>query len=148
MFFRQENELQAWRTITEIQRERIVVEISDLVHRQLVSTALESDFRHHLERNVLVRSSGFFFRKNSSLLYGQNRLAHGAPVQQDPPAVVARPVPPPQPARPTTDAVSFFNPNHSFHFLINEIVGCKHHGLNNTFGFDATNASTDVYDAN
>lgn len=52
--FRQENEFQAWEAITELQRERIVVEISDLVHRQLVTSALEGDFRHHLERNVLV----------------------------------------------------------------------------------------------
>ncbi len=54
-FSRQENEFQAWQAINELQRERIVVEISDLVHRQLVTSALESDFRHHLEQNVLVR---------------------------------------------------------------------------------------------
>ena len=52
--YRQERELQAWQTITQLQREMIVIEISDLVHRQLVSSALESDFRTHLERNVLV----------------------------------------------------------------------------------------------
>ena len=55
MLFRQENELRAWQEITELQRERIVIEISDLVHRQLVTSALESDFRSHLEQNVLVR---------------------------------------------------------------------------------------------
>lgn len=54
---RQERELQSWHTITQIQREVIVLEISDLVHRQLVSSALESDFRSHLERNILVSSS-------------------------------------------------------------------------------------------
>jgi hypothetical protein len=32
----------------------IVIEISDLVHRQLVSSALESDFRTHLEQHYLV----------------------------------------------------------------------------------------------
>ncbi len=52
---RQERELQAWQTITQLQRETIVLEISDLVHRQLVTSALESDFRQHLERNVYVR---------------------------------------------------------------------------------------------
>ncbi|CAF0780101.1 unnamed protein product [Adineta ricciae] len=52
---RQERELQAWQTITQLQREMIVIEISDLVHRQLVSSALESDFRTHLEHNVLTR---------------------------------------------------------------------------------------------
>lgn len=51
---RQERELQSWQTITQIQREVIVLEISDLVHRQLVSSALESDFRSHLERSILV----------------------------------------------------------------------------------------------
>ncbi len=51
---RQERELHAWQTITQLQREIIVQEISDLVHRQLVTSALESDFRRHLEQNVLV----------------------------------------------------------------------------------------------
>jgi hypothetical protein len=51
---RQERELNAWQTITQLQREIIVVEISDLVHRQLVTSALESDFRSHLEQNILV----------------------------------------------------------------------------------------------
>lgn len=80
---RQQRELEAWQAITQLQRERIVVEISDLVHRQLVTSALESDFRRHLERNVL------------------NRLEHGAPVQQEQqfiPITVAPPIPP-QPAR-------------------------------------------------
>ncbi len=54
-FYRQERELDAWQAITQLQRERIVIEISDLVHRQLVTSALESDFRTHLEQNVLVR---------------------------------------------------------------------------------------------
>jgi hypothetical protein len=54
-FSRYERELNAWQAITELQRERIVVEISDLVHRQLVTSALESDFRQHLEQNYLVR---------------------------------------------------------------------------------------------
>lgn len=56
-FLRRESELNAWEAIGQVQRERIVMEISDLVHRQLVTTALESDFRQHLERNVLVSSS-------------------------------------------------------------------------------------------
>lgn len=51
---RQERELITWQNITQLQRETIVLEISDLVHRQLVTSALESDFRRHLERNVLV----------------------------------------------------------------------------------------------
>jgi hypothetical protein len=38
------------------------MEISDLVHRQLVSSALESDFRQHLEQNVLVR---YFYLLNN-----------------------------------------------------------------------------------
>ncbi|CAF3349414.1 unnamed protein product [Rotaria socialis] len=63
---RQENEFDAWQAITQLQRERIVLDISDLVHRQLVTSALESDFRVHLERNVL------------------NRLEGAAPVQQQP----------------------------------------------------------------
>jgi hypothetical protein len=54
-FDRHERELNAWQAITRLQQELIVVEISDLVHRQLVTSALESDFRRHLERNVLVR---------------------------------------------------------------------------------------------
>jgi len=53
-FSRQERELNAWQTITQLQREIIVLEISDLVHRQLVTSALESDFRSHLEQNILV----------------------------------------------------------------------------------------------
>jgi hypothetical protein len=53
-FYRQERELHAWQTITQLQREIIVVEITDLVHRQLVTSALESDFRTHLEGNILV----------------------------------------------------------------------------------------------
>lgn len=52
---RQTRELSAWQTITQLQRETIILEISDLVHRQLVSSALESDFRRHLEHNVLRR---------------------------------------------------------------------------------------------
>ncbi|CAF0759915.1 unnamed protein product [Adineta steineri] len=52
---RQEREINAWQTITQLQREIIVLEISDLVHRQLVTSALESDFRTHLEQNVLTR---------------------------------------------------------------------------------------------
>ncbi|UJR10518.1 hypothetical protein I4U23_014721 [Adineta vaga] len=62
---RHEREFDAWQAITQLQRERIVVEISDLVHRQLVTSALESDFRRHLEQNVL------------------NHLGQGAPVQQE-----------------------------------------------------------------
>ena len=54
-FDRQERQINAWEAITQLQRERIVVEISDLVHRQLVTSALESDYRQHLERSVLVR---------------------------------------------------------------------------------------------
>lgn len=54
---RQERELQSWQTITQLQREVIVLEISDLVHRQLVSSALESDFRTHLEQRLLVSLS-------------------------------------------------------------------------------------------
>ncbi|CAF0828251.1 unnamed protein product [Rotaria sp. Silwood1] len=61
---RQEREFQAWQAITQLQREIIVLEISDLVHRQLVTSALESDFRSHLEQNVL------------------NRLERGAPAEQ------------------------------------------------------------------
>ena len=56
-FDRQERQINAWEAITQLQRERIVVEISDLVHRQLVTSALESDYRQHLERSVLVRES-------------------------------------------------------------------------------------------
>jgi len=54
VFSRQERELHAWQTITQLQREIIVLEISDLVHRQLVTSALESDFRTHLEQRYLV----------------------------------------------------------------------------------------------
>ncbi|CAF3939114.1 unnamed protein product [Rotaria magnacalcarata] len=61
---RQENEFEAWQAITQLQRERIVLDISDLVHRQLVTSALESDFRVHLEQNVF------------------NRLEREAPAQQ------------------------------------------------------------------
>jgi len=61
---RQERQIEAWDYITQLQREVLVVEISDLVHRQLVTSALESDFRAHLERNVL------------------NRLQQGTPQQQ------------------------------------------------------------------
>ncbi|CAF0835307.1 unnamed protein product [Didymodactylos carnosus] len=61
---RQERQMEAWDRITQLQREVLVVEISDLVHRQLVTSALESDFRSHLERNVL------------------NRLQQGSPQQQ------------------------------------------------------------------
>jgi hypothetical protein len=53
-FSRQERELNAWQAITQLQREMIVLDISDLVHRQLVTSALEGDFRRDLERNVLV----------------------------------------------------------------------------------------------
>ena len=56
-FDRQERQINAWETITQLQRERIVVEITDLVHRQLVTSALESDYRQHLERSVLVGES-------------------------------------------------------------------------------------------
>ncbi|CAF0834638.1 unnamed protein product [Adineta steineri] len=78
---RQERELDAWHTITQLQRETIVVEISDLVHRQLVTSALESDFRQHLEHNVL------------------SRLEQGTTVQHE--GQTVRPLPPvlPQPTR-------------------------------------------------
>ncbi|CAF4422559.1 unnamed protein product, partial [Adineta steineri] len=78
---RQERELDAWHTITQLQRETIVVEISDLVHRQLVTSALESDFRQHLEHNVL------------------SRLEQGTPAQHE--GQTVRPLPPvlPQPTR-------------------------------------------------
>lgn len=56
-FCRQERELGSWQMITQLQREVIVLEISDLVHRQLVTTALESDFRTHLEQRLLVSLS-------------------------------------------------------------------------------------------
>ncbi len=65
-FYRQERELDAWQAITQLQRERIVIEISDLVHRQLVTSALESDFRTHLEQNVLVR---YLYRFNNPNYY-------------------------------------------------------------------------------
>lgn len=65
---RQENELQSWQTITQLQREIIVLEISDLVHRQLVSSALESDFRSHLEQNILVSLRLFNLYYNTSIL--------------------------------------------------------------------------------
>ncbi|CAF3364815.1 unnamed protein product [Rotaria sp. Silwood1] len=52
---RQERELHVWQTITQLQREIIVLEISDLVHGQLVISALESDFRRHLEQNIYTR---------------------------------------------------------------------------------------------
>jgi hypothetical protein len=56
--------LDAWQAITQLQRERIVVEISDLVHRQLVTSALESDFRQHLEQNVLVIYLNLFINQH------------------------------------------------------------------------------------
>ena len=59
-YSRREREIDAWQAITQMQRERIIVEISDLVHRQLVTSALESDFRRHLEQNVLVILRTFF----------------------------------------------------------------------------------------
>ncbi|UJR35369.1 hypothetical protein I4U23_028126 [Adineta vaga] len=65
-----QRELQAWQTITQLQREIIVIEISDLVHRQLVSSALESDFRTHLEHSVL------------------SRLQQGAPTEQTAPTTI------------------------------------------------------------
>lgn len=87
---RQERELNSWQAITQLQREIILVEISDLVHRQLVSTALESDFRSHLEQNILTR------------------FARGAPVQQgeqqETPIVAPRVLPTPAPIRHTTQA--------------------------------------------
>lgn len=42
-------------SIEELTREQIVDEISTLVHRQLVSSALRSDFRSSLERRVMNR---------------------------------------------------------------------------------------------
>ncbi len=56
--------MDAWQAITQLQRERIVVEISDLVHRQLVTSALESDFRQHLEQNVLVIYLNLFINQH------------------------------------------------------------------------------------
>ncbi|CAF0817600.1 unnamed protein product [Rotaria sordida] len=73
---RQQREFEAWDAITQLQRERIVLEISDLVHRQLVTSALESDFRRHLEQNVL------------------NRLEHGAPAEQQQQAAPTAIIPP------------------------------------------------------
>ncbi|CAF3021904.1 unnamed protein product [Rotaria socialis] len=79
---RHERELNAWQAITQLQREIIVLEISDLVHRQLVTSALESDFRQHLEQNIYTR------------------LEQGAPTQQvdQPTPIVRTPRVPPAPA--------------------------------------------------
>jgi hypothetical protein len=100
---RQERELHSWQTITELQREIIVLEISDLVHRQLVSSALESDFRTHLEQNILVSS---FIPTIGSYIYPffiiQNRLARGAPPQQEQEQAAPRLQPIPAPIRRTT----------------------------------------------
>ncbi|CAF4264282.1 unnamed protein product [Rotaria magnacalcarata] len=91
---RHERELNAWQAITQLQREIIVLEISDLVHRQLVTSALESDFRQHLEQNIYTR------------------LEQGAPTQQvdQPTPIVRTPRVPPAPApirvMPTTHGVS------------------------------------------
>ncbi|CAF0722463.1 unnamed protein product [Rotaria sordida] len=78
---RPERELHAWQIITQLQREIIVLEISDLVHRQLVTSALESDFRRHLEQNIY------------------NHLQRGAPPQeeQQPRPIIATPRAPPVP---------------------------------------------------
>ncbi|CAF2780352.1 unnamed protein product [Rotaria sp. Silwood2] len=79
---RQEREFEAWQAITQLQREIIVLEISDLVHRQLVTSALESDFRRHLEQNVL------------------NHLEHGAPAGQQQEQAAPTAVVPPIPLQP------------------------------------------------
>ena len=81
----------------------IVLEISDLVHRQLVSSALESDFRQHLERNVLVRHVDLFLteKTDGSFGYFESRITRGADLAQQEnqarPAVAALAVPVPVP---------------------------------------------------
>lgn len=58
---RQQRNIQPWlvrqtaNTVEEISREQIISEISELVHRQLVSNSLQSDFRTVLERRVMDR---------------------------------------------------------------------------------------------
>lgn len=45
-------------SIADITREQIVTDISELVHRQLVSSTLRSDFRTALEQRILSRMRG------------------------------------------------------------------------------------------
>lgn len=48
------SERQLWTTVSQVQHEEMVYEISDLVHRRLVSTALGSEFRGVMELHVQV----------------------------------------------------------------------------------------------
>lgn len=45
-------ERQLWNTISEVQHEEMVYEISELLHRRLVSTTLGSEFRGHMELHL------------------------------------------------------------------------------------------------
>ncbi|CAF2392889.1 unnamed protein product [Rotaria sp. Silwood2] len=106
---RQERELHAWQTITQLQRETIVLEISDLVHRQLVTSALESDFRQHLEQNIYTR-----FEREAATQQ-----------EQQPAPIIATPYVPPTPApirtTPNTHAVSSLSNERFFTLHTNNI---------------------------
>jgi len=43
-----------WTTVEDLQQENLVQEVSELVHRRLVSTALQGEFRNVLELHVRV----------------------------------------------------------------------------------------------
>ena len=44
----------SWETIGEVQRENLIADISELFHRQLVTTTLSGNFRNNLESSMRV----------------------------------------------------------------------------------------------
>ncbi|KAK3590185.1 hypothetical protein CHS0354_041241 [Potamilus streckersoni] len=52
---RNQEQIVNWNDITEIQHENLVQEISELVHRRLVTSSLDSEFRQNLELHVQHR---------------------------------------------------------------------------------------------